>query len=431
MDTTTELPVSCHDDCPINAVFLGRPPKVEDIFSSNCSLPLNITGNFFRRIPRDLSGEVRIPLYTIIFLLAVVGNSLVIVALVQNKRMRTVTNVFLLNLSVSDLLLAVFCMPFTLIPVLLKNFIFGATMCVLIRYLQGVSVAVSCFTLVALSLERYYAICQPLTSRSWQTLSHSYKAIGVCWGLGIAIMSPIALYTRLHALTNGRFACKEVWKDHVWEKVYTVLLDIFLLVLPLLIMSVCYGSIMNTLWMGMKMESKTEKGNLDEEQVETNMFPISMETESGSAPLSRQSSPRSFRNRYSRIMRQSNFDRTKIAKKRVIKMLFAVILEFFVCWTPLYVLTTWKTFHLMSLLQTITPMTMSLIHLLSYISSCCNPITYCFMNRKFRQGFITVFRRMRCWEKGRWTGCSCGILQKMYWLSLWHTAEDGQVVPVS
>lgn len=133
--------------------------------------------------------------------------------------------------------------------------------------------------------------------------------------------------------------------------------------------------------------------------MEINMFPIPTETESSNVPLSRQSSPRSFRNRYSRIMRQSNFDRTKIAKKRVIKMLFAVILEFFVCWTPLYVLTTWKTFHLMSLLQTITPMTMSLIHLLSYISSCCNPITYCFMNRKFRQGFITVFRRMRCWGK--------------------------------
>lgn len=133
MDTTTELPVSGQGGCPLSDVFRARPRNVDDIFSSNCTLPMNITGNYFR----DLSGEVRIPLYTIIFLLAVLGNSLVIVALVQNKRMRTVTNVFLLNLSISDLLLAVFCMPFTLIPVLLKNFIFGATMCVLIRYLQG------------------------------------------------------------------------------------------------------------------------------------------------------------------------------------------------------------------------------------------------------------------------------------------------------
>ena len=87
--------------------------------------------------PLDLGGEIRIPLYSLIFFLSVVGNALVIVTLIQNKRMRTVTNVFLLNLSIGDLLLAVFCMPFTLIPTLLRNFIFGETMCVLIRYLQG------------------------------------------------------------------------------------------------------------------------------------------------------------------------------------------------------------------------------------------------------------------------------------------------------
>jgi len=83
------------------------------------------------------AGEVTIPLYSIIFVLAVVGNLLVILTLAQNKRMRTITNVFLLNLSISDLLLAVFCMPFTLIPTLMQDFIFGQAMCILVRYMQG------------------------------------------------------------------------------------------------------------------------------------------------------------------------------------------------------------------------------------------------------------------------------------------------------
>ena len=84
-----------------------------------------------------LGVEIRIIFYCIIFVLSIAGNALVILTLIQNRRMRTVTNVFLLNLSVSDLLLAVFCMPFTLIPTLLRDFIFGYAMCVMIRYMQG------------------------------------------------------------------------------------------------------------------------------------------------------------------------------------------------------------------------------------------------------------------------------------------------------
>lgn len=78
-----------------------------------------------------------IPLYSVIFLLAVIGNSLVILTLVQNKRMRTITNLFLLNLAISDLFLGVFCMPFTLVGMLLRDFIFGEMMCKLLPYLQG------------------------------------------------------------------------------------------------------------------------------------------------------------------------------------------------------------------------------------------------------------------------------------------------------
>lgn len=75
--------------------------------------------------------------YSLIFLLAIIGNALVIITLGANRRMRSVTNMFLLNLAVSDLLLGVFCMPFTLVGVLLKQFIFGSLMCSLISYLQG------------------------------------------------------------------------------------------------------------------------------------------------------------------------------------------------------------------------------------------------------------------------------------------------------
>ena len=45
---------------------------------------------------------------------------------------------------------------------------------------------------------------------------------------------------------------------------------------------------------------------------------------------------RSLDKRY--YMRHSNAEKNLVAKKRVIKMLFVVVLEFFICWTPLYAL---------------------------------------------------------------------------------------------
>jgi cholecystokinin A receptor len=53
--------------------------------------------------------------------------------------MRTITNLFLLNLAVSDLLLGVLCIPFTLIGTLLRHFVFGEVMCKLLPFLQGES----------------------------------------------------------------------------------------------------------------------------------------------------------------------------------------------------------------------------------------------------------------------------------------------------
>lgn len=79
--------------------------------------------------------------YVTILLLAIIGNTLVILTLIQNRRMRTITNLFLLNLAVSDVLLGVLCMPITLVGTLLRDFIFGEVMCKLLPYLQGTYIA--------------------------------------------------------------------------------------------------------------------------------------------------------------------------------------------------------------------------------------------------------------------------------------------------
>jgi len=117
-------------------------------------------------------------------------------------------------------------------------------------------VSVSCFTLVAISLERFFAICRPLHSRQWQTLKHSYKTIIVCWIAAFIISIPVAIYTRYIPFPRGNHGCREIWDDDVLHLAYTVFLDVILLVLPVAIMAFSYGRISYTLWTGMKLDSQ-------------------------------------------------------------------------------------------------------------------------------------------------------------------------------
>jgi cholecystokinin A receptor/cholecystokinin-like receptor len=77
-------------------------------------------------------------------------------------------------------------------------------------------------------------------------------------------------------------------------------------------------------------------------------------------------------------------------------MLFVVVIEFFICWTPMYVMNTWFLFDRDTAQKHVSPGAMNFIHLLAYASSITNPITYCFMNQKFRKGFLMAFSCCPC-----------------------------------
>lgn len=81
--------------------------------------PANLTFSYYQH--SSAVAAMFIVAYVLIFLLCMVGNSLVCFIVLKNQHMRTVTNMFILNLAVSDLLVGIFCMPTTLVDNLITG----------------------------------------------------------------------------------------------------------------------------------------------------------------------------------------------------------------------------------------------------------------------------------------------------------------------
>ncbi|XP_072300924.1 cholecystokinin receptor-like [Eucyclogobius newberryi] len=340
----------------------------------------------------------RILLYTLIFLLSVFGNLLIIIVLVLNKRMRTVTNSFLLSLAVSDLMMALFCMPFTLIPNILEDFIFGEAMCKITAYLMGISVSISTFSLVAIAIERYSAICNPLKSRLWQTRSHAYKVITLTWALSLLLMVPYPVFSIIKSFKKPGGAeghmCRLSWPSSQAEQAWYMILLFLLFFIPGVVMMVAYGLISKELYKGMQFEL-TQSQEAGQQNGATR--PMMSDDDDGcyiqkkttsSVEMPTRSSTKASKPERAR----SNASQAKLqAKRRVVRMLMVIVALFFICWMPLYIVNTWKAFDPKTILKALSGAPISFIHLLSYSSACVNPIIYCFMNTRFRKALFSTF----------------------------------------
>lgn len=79
---------------------------------------------------------VLIATHTAVFIIGLVGNTLVCVAVYKNHTMRTVTNYFLVNLAVADFMVLLFCLPATVVWDVTETWFLGNALCKILLYFQ-------------------------------------------------------------------------------------------------------------------------------------------------------------------------------------------------------------------------------------------------------------------------------------------------------
>ena len=104
-------------------------------------------------------------LYFVIFTLGVCGNLLVVAVVMRNQQMKNVTNLFILNLAFSDIVMCLFAVPFTPLASFTGRWLFGEVLCILFPFSQGVSVYISTLTLTIIAVDRFVVIIYPFRAR--------------------------------------------------------------------------------------------------------------------------------------------------------------------------------------------------------------------------------------------------------------------------
>ncbi|KAM3967223.1 neuropeptide receptor A22 [Aphomia sociella] len=296
-------------------------------------------------------------MYSAVFIVALLGNGLVCFVVHTTPRMKTVTNFFIVNLAVGDILMTLFCVPFSFVSMLvLRYWPFGAVMCKVVNYSQAVSVFVSAYTLLAISIDRYMAIMRPLKPRLGKAAAK--MVVAMVWVGALATAAPIPIVSELQRPSPWYEACEvdicgERWSNAEQSEQYTCALLALQFALPLTALVCTYARIAHVVWGGRPP---------------------------GEAQTARDS-------------------RMQSSKRKMIKMMVTVVAVFTICWLPLNVFIVLWTVNESNDEWTSwpgMPYVWFASHWLAMSHSCYNPIIYCYMNARYRRGFKQVLGGWLC-----------------------------------
>jgi len=189
----------------------GADCDVDKILCNNCTKISNCTNATLRSgYTPDVDSWKAIAsvIHLLICFSGIVGNSCVIIVIARYAKTKTVTNLYIANLAVADLCFLV-GLPFLVATSILEHWVFGAVVCRLFFASTSINWFASVFVLTVMSVDRYLAVCWPVASLRYRTLSIARAVCACVWIASMLAMLPIMLYatTGVRPGSDGRQTC--------------------------------------------------------------------------------------------------------------------------------------------------------------------------------------------------------------------------------
>ncbi|VDI24562.1 G protein-coupled receptor 83 [Mytilus galloprovincialis] len=286
--------------------------------------------------------------YGTLTFISLFGNSIVCYVIIRNKRMYTVTNFFIANMAMSDLLLTCFNVPFNIARNLMTEWPFGDFLCHFVNLSLMVSVYVSTFTLTSIALDRQRVILYPLKPRITKPVGLGILA--VIWIVAILFSLPYGIYNKVQSvnwLTKNVRRCRQSFPEpaELFEQCLTLITIILQYIIPLTIIAVSYGRIVKKLWLRSSLGAVTQQQQVLHAR----------------------------------------------AKRKSIKLLITVVVVFGLCWMPINLYHLLTDFHPNAAIFHYDSTTFFILHWIAISSTCYNPFVYCWLNETFRAEVKSCF----------------------------------------
>ena len=305
----------------------------------------------------------------VVFVLSFAGNTFVFLVFYKRPSLITISNRFIVNLSVCNILETLFVMPFVFSAIVSQDWYFGPFWCQATGFLMNAIFAASTLTLLVIAVDRYCAVVTPLHYFMRITPTRSVVMILSVWVLAICSSIPPLLGWNRYEYQRRKSACTSVSASSLTnDRSYTTVLVALCFILPLIVMLWTYCVIFKAARNNSeKVRRNSTVPNITDDLSQT---PLRNGRRSSTAPI--------LVHRLSVSSRSNSLLWRRDEWKAAVTSCM-VLSTFIICWLLYFIIII-----LECILETsnfVTPMIQNISIVLAMSSSAFNPLVYVFRGK--------------------------------------------------